>query len=88
MLLLGGFSPRRLFEWLVQDRFCFGLGLSEEDEAIFVELFSAGKAAYGRYAVLNIAEIGHDFSDAQGAGWVDCVLVLVFRVYLVNDLFE
>ncbi|RXK33781.1 hypothetical protein BBD39_07750 [Arsenophonus endosymbiont of Bemisia tabaci Asia II 3] len=77
-----------MFEWLVQDRFCFSLGLSEEDEAVFVELFSVGKAADGRYAVLDIAEIGHDFSDAQGAGWVDCVLVLVFCVYLVDDLFE
>lgn len=71
MLLLSSLSPRRLFEGLAQDRFCFGLGLSEEDKAIFVELFSAGKASDGSYAVLDVAEIGHDFSDAQRAGWVD-----------------
>jgi hypothetical protein len=70
-------SPSRTWlERLAQQRFGFGLDLSEQDEAVFVEFFAAGLGLDGGDAVLDFAEVVDDFPDAQGSRLVDCVLVV------------
>jgi hypothetical protein len=64
-------ASRTWLERLAQQRFGFGLHLSEQDEAVFVEFFAAGLGLDGGDAVLDFAEIVDDLPDAQGSRLVD-----------------
>lgn len=64
-------ASRALLERLAQQRFGFGLHLSEQDEAFFVEFFSAWLGLDGGDAVLDFAEIVDDLADAQSSRLVD-----------------
>jgi hypothetical protein len=77
VMLLCSPPPRTRLERLAQQRFGFGLHLSEQDEAVFVEFLAARLGLDGGDAVLDFAEVVDDLPDAQGSRLVDYVYALV-----------
>ena len=77
MVLFCSPPPRTRLERLAQQRFGFGLHLSEQDEAVFVEFLAARLGLDGGDAVLDFAEVVDDLPDAQGSRLVDYMYALV-----------
>lgn len=71
VMLLRPSPPGTWLERLAQQRFGFGLHLSEQNEAVFVEFFAARLGLDCGDAVLDFAEIVDDLPDAQGSRLVD-----------------
>lgn len=65
-------ASRALFERLCEKSFGFSLTLPEQDEAVFVEFFSAGLGIDGGDADLDVPKVVHNLCDSHCSCLVHC----------------
>ena len=58
-------------EWGVEDGLCFSTALSEKRVAFQIVLLCCRRCSELAEIVLQVAEVGHDLRNADGAGVVD-----------------
>lgn len=74
VVLLRPSASCTLFKGLIEKRFGLTLTLSEQDETLFVEFFSAGLSVDRSDPYLNVPKVVHDLCDSHRSRLIHCRL--------------